>query len=82
MSGRFHGVPIAVVARPDIILTGHPRAEATLERISIAGIPLPGWIIGKAYRQTLWLEPQPSFPGRVDVSKHHGRSASADRGIS
>ncbi len=69
VSGKFHGIPVAAVACPYIILTGHPRAEAILERIYIAGIPLPGWIIGKAYHQTLWFEPQPSFPGRVDVSK-------------
>jgi len=69
VGARIHGIPVRAVARAEIILTGHPCARATLETVSIAGIPLPGWIIGKASRQTLWLDPQPSFPGRVAVSR-------------
>ena len=66
---RFHGMQVRAVAHAELHLAGaHPYLEATLDRISIAGIPLPGWILGKAYRQTLWLEPQPSFPGRIKIT--------------
>jgi hypothetical protein len=70
VGARLHGIPVRAVVHTDLVLSGdHPYLEAVLDRISIAGVPLPGWIIGKASRQTLWLEPQPSFPGRVLISR-------------
>lgn len=66
---KVRGIRVGAVAHTDLVLSGkHPYVDATLDWISIASIPIPGWIIGKAYRQTLWLEPQPSFPGWVRIS--------------
>jgi len=62
---HVHGIPVKAVVYPDILLIGQRRASATLETISLGGIPLPGWVIGTAHHQTLWFDPQPSFPGKI-----------------
>jgi hypothetical protein len=38
-----------------------------LERVRVAGVPIPGWIFGKVSRQALPLDPIPSFPVRLDI---------------
>lgn len=45
--------------------SAYSRVDAVLESISLGGIPLPGWLLGKAHRQTLWTYPIPDFPGRL-----------------
>jgi hypothetical protein len=47
----------------------YPTLTAVLEQIRLAHIPLPGWVIGKAYRQNLPLYPIPSFPGRILIHR-------------
>lgn len=63
----WKGIPLGAVVRVDLKTSAYPRLTATLERISLANIPLPGWLLGKAHKQILYLDPAPSFPAHIDI---------------
>jgi len=69
LHGRFCGIPLGVVAHAVVDNSRYARLEAVVDRISLGGIPFPGWVLGKAYRQPLWLYPIPNFPGRIVVNQ-------------
>ncbi len=67
---RWHGLSLQAAVRLELVLAGpHPHLKATLKSVRLAGVPLPGWVLGKASRQRLWFDPQPSFPGRILLSR-------------
>jgi len=65
---RYQGIPLAAQAHVLIQVSKYPSLDAILDRISIAHIPLPGWILGKAHYQSLLLYPVPDFPGQILVN--------------
>lgn len=63
---RYKRIPLEV--RASLGLVGNPpHLEAYAERASIAKIPLPLFILAKARRQAVPLDPVPSFPGRLVI---------------
>ena len=71
LSGRYQGIPVGLVAHIVVDNSHYSRVVVILDRIRLGGIPLPGWLLGKASRQILWTYPIPNFPGRILV--HHVR---------
>src|SRR5439155_1789622 len=67
--GRYKGIPVSATASVNLDTTDYAHLDAVLDRITIAGVPLPGWILGKVHRQTLWLYPVPNFPGKILVNQ-------------
>ena len=64
--GLYRGLPIRVTAT--LKLEQSPRRlVATLKNFSIHGVPIPGWFLGMAYRQTLPLDPTPDFPATIAI---------------
>jgi hypothetical protein len=53
-----------------------PRLEARLEKARFSGIPLPLFLLGKVRRQSVPLDPIPSFPCRLEIG---AVTADADR---
>lgn len=60
--GRFRGIPVGASVHLEVDRTRYPGVTAVLDRVSLFGVPLPGWLIGKAHRQTLWTYPLPRLP--------------------
>ncbi len=67
--GRYKGIPVGATVSTTLDNTDYAHLDAVLERVTIAGVPLPGWILGKAHRQTLCLYPVPDFPGQIVVNQ-------------
>src|SRR5256885_6556947 len=65
--GRYKGIPVGATAVIDLDNSDYAHVDAVLDYVTIAGIPFPGWMLGKAHRQTLWLYPVPNFPGQILV---------------
>ncbi len=67
---RAHYKNMPIRARAHIVLntSDYPGLDAVLDTLSLGGVPLPGWLLGKAHRQTLWLYPLPDFPGRILIN--------------
>lgn len=61
---RYQRVPLEAQAR---IFVEKQMLVARLDRLRVAGIPLPGWIIGKAHCQRLPLTPTAAFPASIRV---------------
>ncbi|MGC3979760.1 MAG: hypothetical protein QM808_00690 [Steroidobacteraceae bacterium] len=67
VSATYSGIPVTV----DLALTMQTQPHvliAQLKQLRIAGIPLPGWLLGKSSRQRVSLDPVPAFPGRIDIA--------------
>jgi hypothetical protein len=62
---RFKGIPVGAALHVSLDHSSYPGLEAVLDTITVGGIPLPGWLLGKVHRQTLILYPIPDFPGRI-----------------
>ncbi len=69
VSARFRGIPVRARARVEFSPGRYPMASAVLESLSVAHVPLPAFILGKARRQILPLYPIPDFPGAISI--HH-----------
>jgi hypothetical protein len=67
--GHYKGISVAAIAHVSVDNSRYAHLDAILDRISVAGIPLPGWILGKAHHQSLWLYPIPDFPGHILVDQ-------------
>jgi len=65
LRGRYRGIPVGLAAHIVVDNSRYSRVVVVLDRITLAGIPLPGWLLGKASRQILWTYPTPDFPGRI-----------------
>lgn len=65
---RFHGLPLGATARVEIE-SSPPCLVATVSTLKAAGIPVPGWLFGKIHRQTVPLDPIPSFPGHILIQQ-------------
>jgi len=67
--GRYQGFPVGLTAHMVVDHSRYSRVVVVLDRITLAGIPLPGWLLGKASRQILWTYPIPDFPGRILIDR-------------
>lgn len=67
VAGHAAGIPVAAQAHVEFIPGLYPRLAAVLDAITVAGVHLPGWLIGKAHRQELILYPIPDFPGQIAI---------------
>ena len=66
---RYREIPAGAVVRLTLDPSApYPSLRATLRTITLGGVPLPGWLLGKTHRQVLPLYPIPSFPGRIQVN--------------
>ena len=69
VQGRYQGVPVGLTAHIVVDPSRYSRVVVVLDRLTVAGIPLPGWLLGKASRQVLWTYPIPDFPGRILIDR-------------
>jgi len=69
LRGRYHGIPVGLTAHIVVDNSRYSQVVVILDRITLAGVPLPGWLLGKASRQILWTYPIPDFPGRILVDR-------------
>jgi hypothetical protein len=68
VTARYKGHPVAATVYVTVDNSRYAHLDAILDSFSVEGIPLPGWILGKAHRQSLWLYPIPDFPGKIIVN--------------
>jgi hypothetical protein len=64
---RYRGWRVGATVHLEITNGPNAALNAVLDNVSIAGIPLPGWLLGKAHRQILWLYATPDFAGKILV---------------
>jgi hypothetical protein len=67
--GRYQGIPVGLSAHIVVDHSRYSRVVVVLDRITLAGLPLPGWLLGKASRQILWTYPIPDFPGKILIDR-------------
>ena len=66
--GRYKGIPVSAMAHVTVDNSRYAHLDAILDSLSVEGILLPGWVLGKAHHQTLWIYPIPDFPGKILVN--------------
>lgn len=62
---RYAGIPVRATAEVSVSASRYPGLDAVLKWVWVGGVPLPGWLLGKAHHQTLALYSLPDFPGRI-----------------